>query len=100
MDDGLFVGEYPVGNSRYILVSYPASSWRTRTSTLGKTGNGETSLQQQQMEGKRIPPYEAFDEKNRALLDHWASWDSYRLSQLTADAFSIRKRAKQERKPL
>ena len=29
---GLFVGEYPVGNSRYILVSYPASSWRTRTS--------------------------------------------------------------------
>lgn len=31
--------------------------------------------------------------KNRALLDHWASWDSYRLSQLTADAFSIRKRA-------
>lgn len=45
------------------------------------------------MEGKRIPPYEAFDEKNRTLLDHWASWDSYRLSQLTADAFSIRKRA-------
>lgn len=29
---GFFVGEYPVGNSRYILVSYPASSWRTRTS--------------------------------------------------------------------
>lgn len=64
-----------------------------RILTLGKTGNGESSLQQQQMEGKRIPPYEAFDEKNRALLDHWASWDSYRLSQLTADAFSIRKRA-------
>lgn len=53
----------------------------------------KSSLQQQQMEGKRIPSYEAFDEKNRALLDHWASWDSYRLSQLTADAFSIRKRA-------
>ena len=64
-----------------------------RILTLGKTGNGESSLQQQQMEGKRIPSYEAFDEKNRALLDHWASWDSYRLSQLTADAFSIRKRA-------
>ncbi len=53
----------------------------------------EPSLQQQQMEGKRIPPYEAFDEKNRSLLDNWASWNSYRLSQLTADAFSIRKRA-------
>ena len=53
----------------------------------------EISLQQQQMEGKRIPPYETFDEKNRSLLDNWASWNTYRLSQLTADAFSIRKRA-------
>ncbi|MDC2653667.1 hypothetical protein PO254_21845, partial [Bacteroides ovatus] len=53
----------------------------------------EPSLQQQQMEGKRIPPYESFDEKNRSLLDNWASWNDYRLSQLTADAFSIRKRA-------
>lgn len=52
----------------------------------------EPSLQQQQMEGKRIPPYEAFDEKNRELLNDWASWNDYRLSQLTADAFSIRKR--------
>lgn len=52
----------------------------------------ELSLQQQQMEGKRIPPYEAFDEKNRELLNDWASWNDYRLSQLTADAFSIRKR--------
>ena len=52
----------------------------------------EPSLQQQQMEGKRIPPNEAFDEKNRELLNDWASWNDYRLSQLTADAFSIRKR--------
>ena len=53
----------------------------------------EPSVQQQQMEGKRIPPYDFFDEKNRSLLDNWASWNDYRLSQLTADAFSIRKRA-------
>ena len=53
----------------------------------------DPSLQQQQMEGKRIPPYESFDEKNRSLLDNWASWNDYRLSHLTADAFSIRKRA-------
>lgn len=26
-------------------------------------------------------------------MDNWASWNTYRLSQLTADAFSIRKRA-------
>lgn len=67
---------------------------------LGHSGNEhgtpnrrEASLQQKQMDGQRIPPYEAFSEKNRELLDHWASWDGYRLSQLTADAFSIRKRA-------
>ena len=34
-----------------------------RILTLDKTGNGESSLQQQQMEGKRIPSYEAFDVK-------------------------------------
>lgn len=57
-----------------------------------KQGSGPL-MQQQQMEGKRIPAYETFDEKNRKLLDHWASWDGYRLSQGSADAFSIRKRA-------
>lgn len=60
-----------------------------RVLTLGS----DNSWQQQQMEGKRIPPYESFDKANRALLDNWASWDGYRLSQLNADAFSIRKRA-------
>lgn len=50
-------------------------------------------LQRHQMEGTRIPDYETFDEKNRNLIDNWAAWDGYRLSQLTADAFSVRKRA-------
>ena len=62
-----------------------------RKLTLGKEDT--LSLQQQQMDGKRIPLYEAFDGKNRDLLDNWASWNDYRLSQLSADAFSIRKRA-------
>lgn len=53
----------------------------------------EPTLQQLQMEGKRIPSYQDFDKANRSLLDNWASWNSYRLSQLTADVFSIRKRA-------
>lgn len=55
--------------------------------------NHSASLQLQQMEGKRIPPYETFDQKNRDLIDQWASWNDYRLSQLSADAFTIRKRA-------
>lgn len=64
-----------------------------RVLTLGTTEKDGPLLQRQQMEGKRIPPYEAFDEKNRTLLDHWAAWDNYRMSQLSADAFTIRKRA-------
>lgn len=55
-------------------------------------GNDNT-LQQQQMKGQRIPEYEEFDEKNRNLIDHWASWDNFRLSQLTDNSFTVRKRA-------
>ena len=51
------------------------------------------NFQAEQMEGLRIPAYDTFDEKNRELLDHWAKWDGYRLSQLTDNAYSIRKRA-------
>jgi len=61
------------------------------------TMNDDRTLQQQQMEGKRIPPYEAFDEQGRFLIDNWASWDGYRLSQLNADVFSIRKRTASDR---
>ena len=51
------------------------------------------NLQQEQMEGRRIPVYDTFDPMNRHLLDNWAKWDGFRLSQLTDNAFSIRKRA-------
>ena len=51
------------------------------------------NLQAEQMAGERIPAYNEFNEQNRHLLDHWAKWDGYRLSQLTDNSFSIRKRA-------
>lgn len=51
------------------------------------------NLQAEQMEGLPVPDYESFDERNRLLLDNWAQWDSYRLSQLTDNSWSIRKRA-------
>lgn len=54
---------------------------------------GKISLQQMQMQGERIPEYNQFDKTNQQLLDNWASWNTYRLSQLTADSYSIRKRA-------
>lgn len=59
-------------------------------------GEWGRNLQAEQMAGKRIPDYAAFDERNRQLLDHWAQWDGYRLSQLTDNAWSIRKRATAE----
>ena len=51
------------------------------------------NLQQEQMLGQRIPPYDEFDPQNQMLLDHWAKWDGFRLSQLTDNSFSVRKRA-------
>lgn len=51
------------------------------------------NIQTDQMQGKRIPPRDAFDKLGQSLIDHWAQWDGFRLSQLTDNAFSIRKRA-------
>ena len=59
-------------------------------------GEWQRNLQAEQVAGKRIPDYTAFDDKNRQLLDHWAQWDGYRLSQLTDNAWSVRKRATSE----
>lgn len=49
--------------------------------------------EQRQLQGERIPAYDTFKEKDRELLDHWATWDGYRLSQLTDNSFTVRKRA-------
>ena len=61
------------------------------------TLDGDKGWQGRQMRGERIPAYEKFDTKNRHLLDHWAVWNGFRLSQTTADAFSIRKRTHADR---
>ncbi|WP_321478715.1 DUF6250 domain-containing protein [uncultured Bacteroides sp.] len=53
----------------------------------------DRNIYREQMEGKRIPDYQEFNSMNQDLIDHWASWSDYRLSQLSPDAFSIRKRA-------
>ena len=49
--------------------------------------------EQKQQQGERIPAYHTFKDIDRRLLDNWASWDGYRLSQLTDNSFSVRKRA-------
>lgn len=50
-------------------------------------------IQQMQMRGEKVPAYEEFDKAGRALIDDWAAWDGYRLSQCGPDGFTIRKRA-------
>lgn len=50
-------------------------------------------MQQVQMRGERVPSLENFNGQGQTLIREWAAWDGYRLSQLTADAFSVRKRA-------
>ncbi|MDH6390257.1 hypothetical protein M2480_001230 [Parabacteroides sp. PFB2-12] len=61
------------------------------------TLNGDRTLYQQQINGERIPDYDTFDIANQTLIHHWASWDGYRLSQLSPDAFNIRKRVADDR---
>ena len=62
-----------------------------RTITLN--GDKKRNLQADQMEGLKIADYEQFDTNNQQLLDNWAQWDGYRLSQITDNAWAIRKRA-------
>jgi hypothetical protein len=56
-------------------------------------GNDTLNVQQLQMTGARLPDPEAYTELGQSLLKNWASWDGYRLSQLNADGYAIRKRA-------
>ncbi|MCR4601968.1 MAG: DUF6250 domain-containing protein [Prevotella sp.] len=49
--------------------------------------------QRWQMEGRSIPAYETMNRSDKQLVDNWAAWDGFRLSQLTDNSFSIRKRA-------
>lgn len=53
--------------------------------------------QAQQMSGLRIPERDSFDARQRKLLDEWARWDGFRLSQTDDGSFTIRKRARKDR---
>lgn len=53
--------------------------------------------QQRQMLGLEIPSYGSFDKRQQTLLDEWASWDGFRLSQLNDGSFTIRKRTQTDR---
>ncbi len=54
------------------------------------------NLFEDQLAGKRLPNRETFAAPGQKLLADWATWDSYKLTQLTADGFAIQKRAVSE----
>lgn len=63
----------------------------------GAQAEREPGYQEQQMMGKRIPEHTFFDQKGQFLIEKWAKWDGYRLSQLTDNSFSIRKKTQEDR---
>jgi len=68
-----------------------------RALALPGAGGGRGGGQQQiafetQLAGKRLPNKEAFNAAGQNLLTDWAVWDSYKLTQLSADGFEIQKR--------
>jgi hypothetical protein len=55
-------------------------------------GNDHSRLRTMQLEGKTIEG-DSIPFRTRQYLKEWAQWDGFRLSQLTDNAFSVRKRA-------
>ena len=49
-------------------------------------------LYSEQLMGKRIAEYDTFSEQQQFLIDNWASWNDFRLEQLSADGFRVQKR--------
>lgn len=58
---------------------------------------GDTDLQQLQMSACRVPAADSLDPQSRQLVNDWASWNEFRLTQTTPDAFAIRKRTHADR---
>lgn len=57
------------------------------------TGKPTPSMQEMQLRGERIADYSEFDEAGKKLVDEWAEWDGFRLSQNGPDGYTIRKKA-------
>lgn len=57
------------------------------------TGKPTPSMQEMQMRGERVADYSEFDDAGKNLIDEWAEWDGFRLSQNGPDGYTIRKKA-------
>ncbi|MBR3455120.1 MAG: hypothetical protein IKH26_07350 [Bacteroidaceae bacterium] len=83
----------PLVGRRFLNTVRPAS---TQTSNQPFNPSFQ-NYERMQLQGQTIPPYAEFDSLSRTLLDSWATWDCYRISQTNPDGFSIRKRANDHR---
>ena len=50
------------------------------------------NVYEDQIVGKRVPNTDKYDQKGKDLIKDWAVWRDFRLTQNTADGFSIQKR--------
>jgi hypothetical protein len=50
------------------------------------------NLYAKQLKGERLPAKKEFSIKKQFLLDNWASWNDFKLVQLNAEGFVIKKR--------
>ena len=55
------------------------------------SSNGE-NLYAMQLEGQRVPNRADMSDIGRDLIDHWAIWDDFKLTQLDHTGFSVKKR--------
>lgn len=58
-----------------------------------KGDTDKRAMELRQLDGTHLPGREEFTDASQQHLDDMASWDSYRLSQLTPDGYTVRKRA-------
>ena len=56
-----------------------------------RKGNGVEPYNEQ-LAGRRVQNRQAFDEKGQKLMADWAVWSDFKLTQLSPDSFSIKKR--------
>ncbi|GLR19607.1 exo-rhamnogalacturonan lyase family protein [Portibacter lacus] len=59
---------------------------------VGRRQLADKEMYARQLRGERVPQQETFSEREQSFLDHWASWNDFKLFQGNADGFSVRKR--------
>ena len=53
-------------------------------------------LYAKQLKGERIAEWETFSKEQQFLIDHWATWNDFKMQQLNADGFQVQKRTNDE----